>query len=314
VEKAPKYSDPIVGIGLDSVAAEALVQRPVLKGERLLPLAKLSDVDLLGDAQRIVEFNTKVSDRAVHLGVAKQELHRPQVAGLSVNQGSLCSPQRVRPVPARIEADRGHPVADETGVLPCRQVRRGVQPAWKEEPAARHGGRGDPLENGLSGVLGHFELDGSSGLALDDRYAVADGAAHHEVTDFEADEVTAAQLAVDRQIEEGQVAKIARDFESCTNGPNLSWQERAFLTDQTAPVPRRRGRPDRRKLDSGHGEVSIHPSHPKHRHRADAARLSSRTNDRSRFVGSDPRCCSAMDLFEPVLAVAPACRIQHEGR
>jgi len=180
--------------GLDSVAAEALVQRPVLKGERLLPLAKLSDVDLLGDAQRIVEFNTKVSDRAVHLGVAKQELHRPQVAGLSVNQGSLCSPQRVRPVPARIEADRGHPVADETGVLPCRQVRRGVQPAWKEEPAARHGGRGDPLENGLSGVLGHFELDGSSGLALDDRYAVADGAAHHEVTDFEADEVTAAQL------------------------------------------------------------------------------------------------------------------------
>ncbi len=98
------------------------MQRPVLKGERLLPSAKFSDVDLLGDAQRIVEFNAKVSDRAVHLGVTERELNRPQVAGLSVNDGSLGSPQRVRPVPARIEADRGNPAADETGVLPCRQV------------------------------------------------------------------------------------------------------------------------------------------------------------------------------------------------
>lgn len=40
-------------------------------GERPLPFAHLSNVDLFCDTQRILQFNPKVSDRAVHLGVAK---------------------------------------------------------------------------------------------------------------------------------------------------------------------------------------------------------------------------------------------------
>ena len=40
--------------------------------------------DPLGDLQRIIELNAEVSDRAVHLSVAKQELHSPKVTGFFV--------------------------------------------------------------------------------------------------------------------------------------------------------------------------------------------------------------------------------------
>ena len=41
------------------------------KGERPLPFAQHSNVDLFCDTQSILQFNTKVSDCTVHLGVAK---------------------------------------------------------------------------------------------------------------------------------------------------------------------------------------------------------------------------------------------------
>ena len=50
-----------------------------------MPSAKPSDVDLLGYAQRIVEFDPKVSDRAIDLGVSKQELDGPKIASLPVD-------------------------------------------------------------------------------------------------------------------------------------------------------------------------------------------------------------------------------------
>ena len=46
-------------------------QLSVADGGRLLPPAKESNVELLQDAQRVVEFDAQVSDRAVHLGMTK---------------------------------------------------------------------------------------------------------------------------------------------------------------------------------------------------------------------------------------------------
>ena len=88
----------------------------------MLPSAKPSDVDLLGDAQSVVEFDAKVPDRAINLGVSEQELDGPKIAGLPVDQRGLGPPKRMRPVPARIQADGRHPVADETRILPGREV------------------------------------------------------------------------------------------------------------------------------------------------------------------------------------------------
>ena len=46
-----------------------------MEGERLVrPFANFSDVDLLGDAERILKFDAKIPNCAVHLGGAKQKL------------------------------------------------------------------------------------------------------------------------------------------------------------------------------------------------------------------------------------------------
>jgi hypothetical protein len=47
--------------GLRTADAARCEQRLVRDGERPLPSAKRSDVDLLGDAQRVLEFGAEVS-------------------------------------------------------------------------------------------------------------------------------------------------------------------------------------------------------------------------------------------------------------
>lgn len=58
----------------------------------MLPSAKRSDVDFLGDTQRVIEFDTEVSDRTVHLCVTKKELNRSEISCLPVDQRGFRSP------------------------------------------------------------------------------------------------------------------------------------------------------------------------------------------------------------------------------
>ena len=64
-----------------------------------------SDVDTLGDAQRVFKFNAEISHRAVDLGVTKEQLDRAEIAGLPVDLGSLRPAKRMRAVPAGFKAD-----------------------------------------------------------------------------------------------------------------------------------------------------------------------------------------------------------------
>ena len=105
-----------------------------------------------------------------------------------------------------------------------------MEPTWEEVVATAHFRGIDPLIHTESGVLGDLELYRAAGLALDNRHAFADVAADHQVGDLEANEIAATQLAVDREVEERQVAEIAREFEARTNGPNLLRQQRALPT------------------------------------------------------------------------------------
>jgi hypothetical protein len=42
----------------------------------------------------VIDLNAEVSDGAFDFGVAEQELHGPQIAGSTIDQRCLCSPQR----------------------------------------------------------------------------------------------------------------------------------------------------------------------------------------------------------------------------
>ncbi|GGB25368.1 hypothetical protein GCM10011324_39070 [Allosediminivita pacifica] len=83
----------------------------------------------------ILKFDAQVADGTVHLRVAKQELDRAKIACLAVDLRCLRAPQRVRPVAARFETDRRHPLPDEPYVLARRDVRPVVKPAREQEGA-----------------------------------------------------------------------------------------------------------------------------------------------------------------------------------
>jgi hypothetical protein len=46
--------------------------------------------------QSVINFDAEISDRAFDLGVAKQKLDSPEIAGALVNQGSLRASERMR--------------------------------------------------------------------------------------------------------------------------------------------------------------------------------------------------------------------------
>ena len=73
-------------------------------------LPRGSDVDLLGDGERIVNLDAEVPDGALHFGVPKEKLNGAEVPGSPVNQGRLGSPQRVGAEQRRVEADAGDPL------------------------------------------------------------------------------------------------------------------------------------------------------------------------------------------------------------
>ena len=160
-----------------------------------------------------------------------------------------------------------------------------------------------PIQDGCPRVLRHFELDRTPGLALDDRNPISDSAADHEVSDPQTDEIAAPELAVDREVEEGDVSQVSRKFETRSDGPDLFWQKRALLADEPALVPWRAYGSRCWELDSGHDEVSIQPSRTRHRHRADAHILVP-LDQRPLRERTNRRRCSAVVRFEPFPEVA----------
>jgi hypothetical protein len=68
---------------------------PIRGGQSVTALPRGSDVDLLGDGERVIGLDAEIPDRALHLGVAKEQLNRAEVPGPPVNQSRLGSPQRM---------------------------------------------------------------------------------------------------------------------------------------------------------------------------------------------------------------------------
>jgi hypothetical protein len=56
-----------------------------------------SELDLLRNAEGIIDFDAEITDRAFELGVCEQKLNGPQVAGLLVDLG--CLVRRIECVP-----------------------------------------------------------------------------------------------------------------------------------------------------------------------------------------------------------------------
>lgn len=99
-------------------------------------------------------------------------------------------------------------------------------------------GSSHPVADCCSGLFSNFELDGPARLPLDHGGAVANMPSHTYVVDSQPHEIAAAQLAIDREIEQGEIAAMLFKLQSDPDGPDLLWFQRTFLTDEAALVPR----------------------------------------------------------------------------
>src|SRR4051794_6853145 len=89
----------------------------------------------------------------------------------------------------------------------------------------------DPSLHGIAGSRCDLELHGALSLVLHHHGPSSDLLAVADVPDLEADEVAAAQLAIDSQVEERELAHPAFHLEANTKCPDVLDLERCLLTD-----------------------------------------------------------------------------------
>ena len=81
-----------------------------------------------------------------------------------------------------------------------------IDSAWKDELIQRAASVFEPGQNAAAGGLEEFELNGPAGLLLDDDCARPNPTAADEVADFDLDDITPAQFAINSEIEHRAVA------------------------------------------------------------------------------------------------------------
>ena len=85
-----------------------------------------SDLNLLRYRERVIDLNAQISDGALDLCVAEQELDGPKIAGAPIDQRRLRSPEGMGTEKPRFKSDSGNPFRDKPRVLACRHGERRV--------------------------------------------------------------------------------------------------------------------------------------------------------------------------------------------
>src|SRR5690348_5511040 len=96
----------------------------------------------------------------------------------------------------------------------------------------------DPVSERGPRLFSYFELDRSAGLVLNHGRAIPHPAAEAHVIYPEGDQSAAAQLAVDRDVEQREIAAMVFELKPDPDCPDLLRLERTLLADQPTLVPR----------------------------------------------------------------------------
>jgi len=140
--------------------------------------------------------------------MAEEYLHGAEISGALVDQRRLSAPQRVGAVEARIKPDARYPLRQQASILSCCQASPSASSAkqWLTRLSAR---KLQVVFERLPGLFGEFELDRAARFLLADSCPVKRAASRGNVLDPDGDHIAAPQLAVDCQVEEGQVTFAA---------------------------------------------------------------------------------------------------------
>jgi hypothetical protein len=190
------------------------------------------EFDLLRDAQRVVDLDAEITNRAFQLRMPEQQLNGSQVARLLVNLCYLGSPHRVRSVGRAIKSSTFDPLMHDACVLPGRDVRMVMNPAWEKILPGAELGVGHPVAHRGPRLLGNLELDGPACFLLDHSGAVPDMPSYADVVDPEPHQIASAQLAIEGEIEQSEIAATIFKLQPNADRPDLLRFERALLADE----------------------------------------------------------------------------------
>src|SRR5262249_20698226 len=141
------------------------------------------------------------------------------------------------PVEVWVKSDAREPVGQEPRVLTGRHALS--RPATGEQKLARFlACHSDVVVDGLSGVLRKLKTHGPPRFPLAHGCSIGGIAVGRKVIDFDSDNVAAPELAVDCEIEQGQITGLTLHLKLCPDGPDVLRPERRFRASQLALIPR----------------------------------------------------------------------------
>lgn len=106
-----------------------------------------------------------------------------------------------------LEADRGHPFVYQPSILPSVQVTRVIDPARKGVIVNRTAATFQPSKQAGPDIGRQFELHRATGLLLNNDRTSSNLCTRDQVTNLDFDQITVAQLTVDREVEQSAIAK-----------------------------------------------------------------------------------------------------------
>jgi hypothetical protein len=163
--------------------------------------------------QGVIDLDAEIPDRTFDLGMATQELDSPKITCAPIDEGSFCASQGVRPKQPWVQSNAADPFRNKARILAGRNAGFGTATTSEQELTGPFVGGPQIIIDGLAGLLAEFKSDGPPGFLLSDRRAIRCIAAGGDLLDADGNNVAATKLAVDRQIEHGEVANSALDLE-----------------------------------------------------------------------------------------------------
>src|SRR5579871_3172445 len=110
-----------------------------------------------------------------------------------------------------IEADACHPAREQTGVLAGGHRFARAAPSFEEVFASLLAIAFQEVVDCLAGLIGQLEFDRPPSLLLPHGRAIDRIATWSNIFNAQGDDVTAAQFAIDREIEQGKIAHTLFD-------------------------------------------------------------------------------------------------------
>jgi hypothetical protein len=166
----------------------------------------LLNIGLLNNFQRIIDLDPKVADGALQIRMSQQQLDGPEIPSPAIYQNGFGAPERVCTLFRWVQTDFSYPASDNPCILACRQMLRRLKPALEKSVLWHQPVPNYPVSEWVPSLLGDLKLHGPMGFLLHYDASIGNSGTLGDITRPDLDQVASPELAVESQVEQGQIA------------------------------------------------------------------------------------------------------------